>query len=130
MKDAARRRIDRTGHLARGRAEVACRLDAGVRDRHRGQQSPSVRMQRIVEELVDSIRPLVTTPGQPLHVEFEERATGKLARLDLDEEPADEADVRALLSGRRLLLIEKSPTRADRILPSPTSSAAATPTMA
>jgi DNA-binding response OmpR family regulator len=86
--------------------------EAGARVMLRG----DLPLEKAVEELVESIRPLVTTPGQPLHVEFEERATGKLARLELDEEPADDADVRTLLAGRRLLLIERSPARADDLV--------------
>ncbi len=86
--------------------------EAGARVMLRG----DLPLDKAIEELVESIRPLVTTPGQPLQVEFEERPTGQLARLDLDDEPADDDDVGAVLSGRRFLLIEKSPTRADDLV--------------
>src|SRR5262249_60626844 len=52
MKDAARRRIDRAGHLAAYGLEGALGLDGRVRHRHRAEQRLCVGMERMIEQLV------------------------------------------------------------------------------
>src|SRR5215470_14905823 len=52
MKHAARRRIDRTRHLTFHGFELAVGLDARIRNRHRVEKRPGIRMQRVVEQLV------------------------------------------------------------------------------
>ncbi len=70
-----------------------------------------------IEQLVASIRPLVATPSGPLAFEFEEQPTGRLAAIaDAEVAPPGEIDVRAVLTGRRFVLVERSPTRADDLV--------------
>lgn len=70
-----------------------------------------------IEQLVASIRPLVASPSGPLAFEFEEQPTGRLAAIaDAEVAPPGEIDVRAVLAGRRFVLVERSPTRADDLV--------------
>jgi CheY-like chemotaxis protein len=70
-----------------------------------------------IEQLVASIRPLVAGPSGPLAFEFEEQPTGRLAAIaDAEIAPPGEIDVRSILAGRRFVLIERSPTRADDLV--------------
>jgi len=70
-----------------------------------------------IEQLVASIRPLIATPSGPLAFEFEEQPTGRLAAIaDAEVAPAGEIDARSVLAGRRFVLVERSPTRADDLV--------------
>lgn len=64
-----------------------------------------------IEELVTRLRPLVSDGGAgALRYEFHESTSARLTLLDPDEtEPEDGA----ILEGRRILLIERNPARAD-----------------
>jgi hypothetical protein len=74
---------------------------------------------KAIEEFVERIQPLVgRAEGQaPLRWEFQETPTGKLRQLDLDEgEVEGEIDVPKIFSDRRLVLVERSPARADDLV--------------
>ncbi|HEY8432313.1 MAG TPA: hypothetical protein VIL20_28265, partial [Sandaracinaceae bacterium] len=64
-----------------------------------------------IEELVERLRPLVASghPG-PLRYEFHESTSARLTLLEGDESEPEDA---ALLRGRRILLVEQNPARAD-----------------
>ncbi len=69
-----------------------------------------------IEELVDRLRPLVTQ-SETVRWEFQQASTGKLAELTLDDEgPSGELDVAALFRHRRIVIVEKSPARADDLV--------------
>jgi DNA-binding response OmpR family regulator len=68
-----------------------------------------------IEELVDRLRPLVTQ-SDTVHWEFQQASTGKLAELTLDDEPSGMLDLAALFRDRRLVIVEKSPARADDLV--------------
>lgn len=64
-----------------------------------------------IEELVTRLRPLVSSAGAgALRYEFHESTSARLTLLDGDEGEPEDA---ALLEGRRILLIEQNPARAD-----------------
>ncbi|MDQ3036049.1 MAG: hypothetical protein M3Y87_26850, partial [Myxococcota bacterium] len=67
-----------------------------------------------IEEFVDRIRPLVSR-AEPLVWEFQETPTGKLRQLDLGE-PSAGGDLAAVLADRRIVLVERSPARADELV--------------
>ncbi len=62
-----------------------------------------------IEELVERLRPLVQGQSGPLRYEFHESTSARLSLLDEESEPEDTS----LLAGRRILLIEQNPARAD-----------------
>lgn len=69
-----------------------------------------------IEELVDRLRPLVTQ-SETVRWEFQQAPTGKLAELTLDDDQPDgELDVAALFKQRRIVIVEKSPARADDLV--------------
>ncbi len=68
-----------------------------------------------IEELVDRLRPLVTQ-SETVRWEFQQASTGKLAELKLDDEPSGTLDVAALFRDRRLVIVERSPARADDLV--------------
>lgn len=69
-----------------------------------------------IEELVERLRPLVTQ-SETVHWEFQQASTGKLAELTLDDdEPSGEVDIAALFRERRIVIVEKSPARADDLV--------------
>ncbi|AKF05062.1 response regulator [Sandaracinus amylolyticus] len=69
-----------------------------------------------IEEFVQRIRPLVSR-AEPLVWEFQESPTGKLRQLDLGE-PSGEIDLGAVFGDRRIVLVERSPARADDLVQS------------
>ena len=68
-----------------------------------------------IEELVDRLRPLVTQ-SDTVRWEFQQSPTGKLAELTLDDEPSGELDIGKLFRDRRIVIVEKSPARADDLV--------------
>ncbi len=68
-----------------------------------------------IEELVDRLRPLVTQ-SDTVRWEFQQSPTGKLAELTLDDEPSGELDLAKLFRDRRIVIVEKSPARADDLV--------------
>lgn len=68
-----------------------------------------------IEELVDRLRPLVTQ-SDTVRWEFQQSSTGKLAELTLDDQPSGEPELAALFRDRRIVIVEKSPARADDLV--------------
>lgn len=104
---------------------VSTRLRSGILSVRAQGQSEGARIvlrggqpvTEAIEQLVASIRPLIATPSGPLAFEFEEQPTGRLAAIaDAEVAPPGEIDVRAVLAGRRFVLVERSPTRADDLV--------------
>ncbi|MGE0788590.1 MAG: tetratricopeptide repeat protein [Sandaracinaceae bacterium] len=69
-------------------------------------------VEEAIRELVGRLKPLVRTQQGPLHYEFHESPDARLSLFDELGEGGD-ADV---LSGRRVLVIEQNPARADQLV--------------
>jgi serine/threonine protein kinase/DNA-binding response OmpR family regulator len=63
-----------------------------------------------IEALVERLRPLIRAPSGPLRFEFHESPSSRLSLLDQGEQEKTDLDV---LRGRRMLLIERNPAKAD-----------------
>jgi DNA-binding response OmpR family regulator len=104
---------------------VSTRLRSGILSVRAQGQSEGARIvlrggqpvTEAIEQLVASIRPLIASPSGALAFEFEEQPTGRLAAIaDAEVAPPGEIDVRGVLAGRRFVLVERSPTRADDLV--------------
>ena len=72
--------------------------------------APGRNVDDAVRDFVERIRPLLQE-SKPLHFELDDLAGGKLAIVDADGDGGD----RALLAGRRILLVEDDASRADAL---------------